>query len=146
MVSFTRQPARTTHKKADTAKLTGSHGDSSLAGNRLQIRVQLELARNEKIDQAVTIIVAPRGSGRPTAQSDASLFRYVSKGAVVVVVIQAILAVVGDVNVQPAVIVIVSDGDAKTPPLVGITGFVGYVTKSPVPMLVKQHCGRGSYI
>src|ERR1700738_3519880 len=107
------------------------------------IRVELDVAGNEKIDQAVTIIVAPRGSGRPPAQSDASFFRYLGESAVVVVVIQAILAVVGDVNVRPAVIVIVSDGDAKTPALVGNTGFVGDVRKSSVVIVVKQHCVRG---
>jgi hypothetical protein len=56
----------------------------------------------------------------------------------VIVVIQAIFAVVRDINVRPAVVVIVTDRDAKSPPFVGYASLLRYVGERSIVVVVKQ--------
>ena len=44
-----------------------------------------------------------------------------------IVVVEAVLAVVGYEDVGPAVVVIIADGDAEATAVVGDSGFGGYV-------------------
>ena len=61
-----------------------------------------------------------------------------------VVVIQTVLAVVGDVDVRPPVVVIITDSRAESPALVAYSRLVGHVAKCAVVIIVKQHgSGRG---
>ena len=56
----------------------------------------MNVAGNKEIEAAVAVVVAPGCAGRPVAERDAGLFGDIGKGAVVIVVVEAILAEVGD--------------------------------------------------
>jgi hypothetical protein len=56
----------------------------------------------------------------------------------VIVAIEAILANVGDVNVGPAVVVEVSDGDACAPAVVGDAGLGGDIGEGAVVIVAEE--------
>src|SRR4029077_10524729 len=93
------------------------------------IDVVFHVPRHEKIKKAVVIIVAPRGTCGPATKPDTGFSGNISKSAIVIVVIQPIIAVVGHVDVRPSIVVVVADGNAKAPPFVGNTSFFGNVGK-----------------
>ncbi len=106
--------------------------------------VVVNVAGDEEIEAAVAVVVSPGCAGGPVAERHACFFGDVGEGAVVVVVIEAVLAEVADVDVGPAVVVIVGDGDADTPALVGNAGFFGDVGEGAVVIVVKERsfgCG-----
>ena len=90
------------------------------------------------------IVISPRGPSGPASEGDARLFRYVREGTVAVIVIEPVLPVIRDVNVGPAVIVIVADRDAESLTFVGHTRLFGYIRKRAVVVVVEQH-GAGSW-
>ena len=74
---------------------------------------------------------------------DACLFADVGERAVAVVVIQHVFAVVGDVKVGPAVVVVVADADALAPAGVDEAGFFRDVGERAVVIVVIKmiRCG-----
>src|SRR5207248_4154418 len=68
-----------------------------------------------------------------------SPFGDVGKCAVVVVAIEAVLAVVGYVDVRPAIVVVVGYGDAEAPALVGDASLVSDVSKRSVMVVMEEH-------
>jgi hypothetical protein len=60
----------------------------------------------------------------------------------VIVVVKAVLPEVGDVNVGPPIVVVVSDGNAESPPIVGDPGLLGDVCEGAVVVVVEQGCMR----
>ena len=66
------------------------------------------------------------------------LLRDVGEGAVVVVVVEAVLAEVGDVDVGPAVVVVVADGYAEAPAVVGDAGLGRDVGEGAVVIVVEE--------
>src|SRR5207302_1706388 len=97
---------------------------------------------NKEIEPAVAVIVAPGCASRPAAESDAGFFGNIDKGAVVIVVVEAVFAVVGDVNVGPAVVIVVGHGDAKAPAVVGDAGLIGDVGEGAVVIVGEEHGAR----
>ncbi len=85
------------------------------------------------------IVVAPGGSGGPASEGDSGFLGYVGKGAVVVVVEEAVLAEVGDVDVGPSIVVVVADRYTESPAFVGYSGFVGEVGEGAVVIVVEEH-------
>ena len=67
--------------------------------------LEVNVAGNEQVETAVPVVVAPGRSRRPVAQRDTGLFSDVGKRAIVIVVVEAIFAEVGDIDVRPAVVV-----------------------------------------
>src|SRR5258705_13167144 len=64
-----------------------------------------------------------------------------------IVVIETVLAKVGDIDIGPAVIVIIGDGNAHAPPVIGDTCFCRNVAKRAVVIVVKERsfwCSRFS--
>ena len=55
-----------------------------------------------------------------------------------VVVVEAVLAEVGDVDVGPAIVVVVGDGYAYAPAVVGDSGFIGDVGEGAVVIVVEE--------
>ncbi len=100
--------------------------------------VVVDVAGDEEIEPAVAVVVAPGGAGGPVAERDAGFFGDVGEGAVVVVVVEAVLAEVGDVDVGPAVVVVVGDGYAEAPAVVGDAGFGGDVGEGAVVIVVEE--------
>src|SRR5579864_8857490 len=88
--------------------------------------IKLHVTRNKQIQEAIVVVVAPRGTGGPTTESDTGFVCDIGEGAVVVVVQEhgawgGFLArqcsegrTVHQVDVEPAVIVVVKQGHAGT--------------------------------
>src|SRR5438552_3913464 len=137
-ISLARYSARPAHH-VHPAKLTRIRGKSALARARRMIRIELHVAGNKQIKQAVVIVVAPCWPGRPPAERDAGFFRDVGKRSVVIVVVEAILSVVRNVNVGPTIVVVIADSDAEAPAFVRHASLVGYVRKRSIGIIVKEH-------
>ena len=56
--------------------------------------------------------------------------------------IETVLAVVRDVNVRPAVVVVVSDGHTESPALVRNASLFGHVSERTIVIVVKEHGPR----
>jgi len=102
----------------------------------------VHVAWDEEVEEAVAIVIAPSRSGGPAAESHAGFFGDVRKSAVVIVVVQAILAEVGDVDVRPTVIVVIGDGDAEAPTFVGDAGSGGDVGEGAIVIIVEERGAR----
>ncbi len=87
----------------------------------------MNITGNEEIETAIPVVVAKTRPRGPVTEGYAGCFSHVGKGAVVIVVVKAILAVIGHVEVGPAIIVIVAYGHAKTPPVIGDARLRGHV-------------------
>ena len=102
------------------------------------VAVEMDVSRNKQIQAPIAVIVAPRSAGRPIPQLHAGFFRDIGKRPVVVVVVQAVLAPVGHVNIRPAVIVIVCNGHADAPAVVGYAGLRCHIRKGAVVIVMEQ--------
>ena len=69
----------------------------------------------------------------------------VGEGAVAVVAVEGVLAVVGDEEVVPAVVVVVADADALPPAGAGEAGFDGDVGEGAVAVVFEEMAGRRSW-
>src|SRR5579859_3140702 len=143
MVAFADQ-SHGTAKHRDATVLASPFGDAVFPGEHGMVEVVIDVAGNEKIKQAIVVVVSPGGAGGPVLESDAGPFGDVGEGAVVVVVIEAVFAVVGYVDVRPAIVVVVGDGDAEAPALVSDAGLVSDVSKRAVMVVVEEH-GAGRW-
>src|SRR5579862_2262592 len=77
----------------------------------------MNVARNEKIDFAIAIVIGPGSARAESATSHAGLFCYVFEFAIAQVVIERIATVAGDVNILQSVVVVVRNGDSHAPTL-----------------------------
>ena len=145
MVAFADQ-SHGTAKNRDATVLASAFGDAVFPGEDGTVDVVIDVAGNEKIKQAVMVVVSPGGAGGPAAQSDPGPFGDVGKCTVVVVVIEAVLAVVGYVDVRPAIVVVVGYGDAEAPALVGDAGLVSDVSKRAVMVVMEEHGAGRSFL
>ncbi len=84
----------------------------------------MKIAGNKKIEASVAIIVTEGRTGGPIAKSYSSLLSYVSEGAVVIVVIETVFSKVADIDIGPAVIVVIAYGSAESPTIVGYASFL----------------------
>src|SRR5437764_3684127 len=66
------------------------------------------------------------------------LFADVGEGTVAIVVIENVLAVVGDVEILPAVVVVIPDADALAPTSVGQTGFGADIGERAIMVVVIE--------
>src|SRR5450432_1110132 len=132
MIAFARQSTRTAHDTGATELAKGNCVRSATRRRRQMGHIPVDITGNEEIQFAVSIVIAESGSGRPVPERDARSFGYVTKRPIVIVVVKAILSVVGDVDVGPAVIVVVADRDPKPPSLIGNPGLLSHVGKRAI--------------
>src|SRR5712664_1958839 len=112
------------------------------SGDRRIVQVELHVAGDVKVQLAVAVVVAERRARGPdglrAADRYARLLCKVCERAVMIVVIDTILAVIRDVQIRPAVIVEVAHGHAKPPSLIGYACLFGDVGKRAVVIVMKQ--------
>src|SRR5207247_11095365 len=84
------------------------------------------------------VVIKPYGAGSPAGSGQAGLFRHIRKRPIAIVVIQNAAAVLRDVEIGPAVIIIVSYGGAHAVTAAGNTRFFRDVGKSAVAIVVVQ--------
>ena len=85
--------------------------------HRRGLQVHVDVVGDEEIELAVAIVI-DEGAARAPARllaCDAGLLADVGEGAVAVVVVENVLAVVGDEQVVAAIVVVVADADALAP-------------------------------
>ena len=69
----------------------------SLSTPDILVEIPVQVARHDQVQKTVPVIVHEAGAGGPAAAADAGLCRHIRESAVAVVVVQNILAKVGDV-------------------------------------------------
>src|ERR1700757_1298061 len=127
MIGLPRQTARAAHGETHPAILACAQADSTLPSDRRVVGIELHVAWHKQIQQAIPIIVPPRWPRGPTAKSQAGFLRLISKCPIVIVVIKTVLSVIRDVDVRPAIIIVIAYGHAESPPLIRHAGFGSYI-------------------
>ena len=145
MVGFSRQTSRPAHH-GNASKLAKIGRNDALSCNRWMFQIKLHVTWNKQIQPPVVVVITPSRSCRPSPQCHTGLLGDVGESAVVVVVIQAVLAVVCDVDVRPAVIIVVPHGHAKSPAFVRGTRLFGDIAKSAVMVIMEKHGSRRRFL
>ena len=93
------------------------HGPSS--GKRSGLQVKVHIVRDKQIEMPVTVIIHPGAARIPTyfrpGLDQACAFRHVRKRSVAMVVIQRVLAVVGDEQIVIAIVIVIADAAGLSP-------------------------------
>ncbi len=124
----------------ETAGAAHDAGSAKVAAGRwwLVRHVVVNIAGYEEVQAAIAVVVAPCRSGGPVAELDAGLFRDVGEGAVVVVVVQPVLAVVRDEDIGPAVVVVIAHDRAEAPAIVRNACFGGDIGEGAVVIVAEE--------
>src|SRR5271170_248247 len=100
--------------------------------------MEIDVVGDHEVHKPVAIIVAKSRTGRPAAIGHASLGGHVAKGAVAIISIKDVAAEAGDVDVWPAVIVVVAYRAAHGKAGLRQAGFCGDIGKRAVMIIVVQ--------
>src|ERR1017187_9947272 len=106
----------------------------------------MDVAGDKQVEPAIAIVISKRRTRGPPPKRDTGLLRYVSEGAVVVVVVQPVFAIVGYEDIGPAVVVVVADCDAEAPAVVGHAGRRSNLGTGAVVVVVKKRGVRGCFL
>jgi len=98
----------------------------------------VHITGDKQIESAVAIVIAPRGASGPVAQLHSRFICHVRESAVVVIVVKPVFAPVGYVNIRPAIIVVVGDGNANAPAVVGYANLGRDIGKSSIVVIVEE--------
>src|SRR4051794_14898096 len=81
------------------------------------IHVELQIIGDEEIEVAVAVVVDPSAAGAPAGviTKQAGGFGDIAEGAIAVIFVELVLAVVGDEQIFEAVVVVVADANAASP-------------------------------
>src|ERR1700730_6911847 len=129
-----------------TAKLASAFGNSSLAGDGGMVGVKFHIARNEQVQQAIMVVVAPSRSSGPSSELHTGFLGHVRECPIMIVVEETVLSKIRNVDIRPAIIVIVAHGNPEAPALVGYARFVGDVGERAVVVVMKQHGARSCFL
>ena len=88
------QAVRTAHDRSLMQLAEGER--DSVGGCGLVLQVVVHVAGNEQVEAAIAVVIAEGRTVRPVAERYAGLFSNIGEGAGVVVVVEAVLAEVGD--------------------------------------------------
>src|SRR6266545_4539095 len=84
-----------------------------LAGH-FAVGVELQVVTNEQIEVAVVVIIEKSGAGAPLRIPYPGARGYISKRSLTSVYISFAGTITGDVNVWPAIIVVIPNGEAHS--------------------------------
>ena len=102
------------------------------------VEMKIDIVCDHEIDEAIAIVVAEGGAGRPAAVGDAGFCRHVSERAVAVVAIEDVATKAGEVEIGPAVVVVVSHRAAHGKAGSGQPGFRRDVGEGAVVIVVVK--------
>ena len=114
--------------------------------------MKIHIATDKQIEVAVAVIIQPGDSGMEGASIVRSahpcLLGHIREGAVAVVVVEHIFAILADVEVRPAVVVEIGDGYAQAVTGSRHAGLVCNIGKSTVAVIVVKRvaCSDASAI
>ncbi len=115
--------------------------NAAFSSSRKVVPVVVQIPGNKQVETPIAVIVAPGGAGVPSSrivQGHARLVGHIGKCPIVIVVKEAVLSPVGDEDIGPAVVVIICDGYAEAPAIVGDAGLGRHVRKRSVMVVMKQ--------
>src|SRR5271155_5510772 len=121
---------------------TFPHASTPLARNRGRGRIEVHIICNYQIQTPVAVVIDEGTSGSPglSCSSDTGLLGHFGEYAMVIV-IQAIFSIIGDVQVFPTIIVIVTDAYSLAPSCSDQAGFRGDIGKGPIMIVVIEMVG-----
>ena len=106
-------------------------------------QIVFDVATHKQIQVAVAVIIHPGGAAAPPTAAHSGLGRYFTEGTVAIVAEQLIAAVAGDVDIQVAVVVVVTYGHAgREHPVTRDARFGGYIREFPVAQIAVEHVAR----
>ena len=116
-------------------------------GERRSFQVEVDVVGDEEIEMAVFVVVDPGAAGVPArfgaGLEQAGAFGDVGEGAVAVVVIENILAVVGDEEIVIAIVVVVADAAGLSPTGADVeAGTFGDIGEGAVAIVLEQAAMR----
>src|SRR5579871_4729527 len=131
-----RKPGRST-VRSNSLVVTVGHVQRWL---RCVRQVNHNIIRHKQIEQSVTVVINKCGAGTKTSGgiAKAGFFGDVGKGAVSVVSIETVLAVVSQEKVFESVIVVISDANPTCPSTIEQTCLLGYVGEGAIPVVVIE--------
>src|SRR5579883_1349628 len=141
MVWLSFKASRSAHHR-HTPILAISKADHGRTWDRWMLDVVMNISRHKEVQPSIAVIIAKTCSCGPVTECDACLFGNVSKGAVVVVVKEAVLSKVGHIKIWPAIVVIIAYGTTVPPAVVGHACLCRNIGERPVMIVVKERCMR----
>src|SRR5437867_12075527 len=138
MVGFSQQSSGPAHH-GNASKLAKIGGNNALSRDRWVVNIKFHVTWNKQIEQSVVVIIAPRWSSGPAPQWHTGLLGDIGKSTVVVVVIQAVFAIVRHVNIWPAAIIVIANGHAESATFVCHARFFRAITTCPVVLVAQTH-------
>ena len=113
------------------------------AEDREIVQVEIDVVRNEQIDEAVVVVVAEGQSRSPALVAvETGFLRHVRKRPVVVVVVEHDSAEAAYGEVGPAIVVEVANGHAHRPAGIADACLVGDVRKGAIVIVVIERAAR----
>ena len=119
------------------------HAVLVLSGLRRAVRIEIEVVGDEQVEPAVAVVVDPGAARAPMRPilADAGFLGHIGERAVPVVVVQHVLAPVGDEQVFEAVVVVVADADAVGPAGTNQPGLRRDIGESAVAIVLVEAVG-----
>ena len=135
-VALPLQPARAAHHGKPTVRAV--HTGDAGARQRRCGEVEIDVSRDEQIEEAVVVEVSPRRARAPAAAGQAGPGRHLSEGAVAVIAEQDVVAVERQVQIVEAVVVVIADGNPLSPPAARYPGFLCHIGEGAVAVAVIE--------
>src|SRR5262249_18818899 len=125
----------------EDGRLLAHHGRVALV-KRQSVFVG-DVVTYEKVEAAIAVVVQEGGAGVPVILrfEESALAGHVRKRAVAVVVVEHVLAIVGDEEIEVTVVVVVADTDALSPSMANETGFLRDVGEGTVTIIFVEVVG-----
>src|SRR5260370_33508174 len=95
-------------------------------------------AGDEQLQLSVIVIVKPDGASGPAGRGDAGLISHIRERAVTVVVIKNIASITRDIDINPAIAVVIADGDTHAERTTCHSGFVGDISERAVMIVMVK--------
>ncbi len=109
------------------------------AERRQVVHVDVDIVGDDEIEVAVIVVITESRARSPAAGvGDASFRGDIGKRSIVVVVVERGVVEAGDVDVFPAIVVVVADGHAVSPAAEIEAGFRGNVGERSVVVVVVE--------
>src|SRR5262249_34856799 len=113
------------------------------AGLRCAVGIEIDVIGAEQIEPAIAIVIDPRAARAPVSSiaANASPGGHVRKSAIAIVVVENVLAPVGDEQVLESVIVVVADANTHGPTGSEQARLRGYIGEGPVAIVLVEPVG-----
>src|SRR5213082_1749471 len=120
------------------------YAGGSLAGSRRGGKIQVNVIRHYQVGQSVAIVIDEGASGAPrfTGPSHSRFLANFAENAALIA-IKTVLSIVCDIEIFPAVIVVVAHADALAPSGCGKPCFHSHVSESSIVIIAVQMISRG---